>query len=56
MKLKKIRFYVFKQKKKDEFHPFLTFLLSPIVDLEDDDLDDIMNNNGQCPVSLSPIS
>lgn len=26
------------------------------VDLEDEDLDDIMNNNGQCPVSLSPIS
>lgn len=27
-----------------------------LVDLEDEDLDDIMNNNGQCPVSLSPIS
>ncbi|XP_061566379.1 uncharacterized protein si:dkey-112a7.4 [Cololabis saira] len=26
------------------------------VDLDDEDLDDIMNNNGQCPVSLSPIS
>lgn len=26
------------------------------VDLEDEDLDDIMNNNGQCPVSLSPLS
>ncbi|XP_068611995.1 uncharacterized protein si:dkey-112a7.4 [Brachionichthys hirsutus] len=26
------------------------------VDLDDADLDDIMNNNGQCPVSLSPIS
>uniref|UniRef100_A0A3Q3JSI2 Uncharacterized protein n=1 Tax=Monopterus albus TaxID=43700 RepID=A0A3Q3JSI2_MONAL len=26
------------------------------VDLEDEDLDDIMNNNRQCPVSLSPIS
>lgn len=27
-----------------------------LVELEDEDLDDIMNNNGQCPVSLSPIS
>ncbi|XP_068444471.1 uncharacterized protein si:dkey-112a7.4 [Clinocottus analis] len=26
------------------------------VDLDDEDLDDIMNNNGQCPVSMSPIS
>ncbi|CAG5929398.1 unnamed protein product [Menidia menidia] len=26
------------------------------MDLDDEDLDDIMNNNGQCPVSLSPIS
>ncbi|XP_069015280.1 uncharacterized protein [Embiotoca jacksoni] len=26
------------------------------VELEDEDLEDIMNNNGQCPVSLSPIS
>ncbi|XP_038159960.1 uncharacterized protein si:dkey-112a7.4 [Cyprinodon tularosa] len=26
------------------------------VDLDDEDLDDLMNNNGQCPVSLSPIS
>uniref|UniRef100_A0A1A8RQ15 Uncharacterized protein n=1 Tax=Nothobranchius rachovii TaxID=451742 RepID=A0A1A8RQ15_9TELE len=26
------------------------------VDLDDEDLDDITNNNGQCTVSLSPIS
>ncbi|XP_036072649.1 uncharacterized protein si:dkey-112a7.4 [Oryzias melastigma] len=26
------------------------------VDLDDEDLDDIMNNNGQIAVSLSPIS
>ncbi|XP_034470807.1 uncharacterized protein si:dkey-112a7.4 [Hippoglossus hippoglossus] len=26
------------------------------VDLDDEDVDDIMNNNGQCPVSLAPIS
>lgn len=36
------------------FKTFLVFFSS--VDLEDEDLDDIMNNNGQCPVSLSPLS
>lgn len=26
------------------------------VDLGDEDVDDLMNNNGHCPVTLSPIS